>query len=132
MKVTIRIENSIVAFVRYFDPISPSFSLCLLLIFFVGRVLVNEILNVFVDHGGHPTRGGCIEFNTLFLLGFECPNFYFFTRNWAVDLIGRRLCDRLGGECFFGRCNDGERVVKIVLRSIVIHVWPCFHLLIYY
>lgn len=132
MKITVGVEDCVVALVGDLQPIAPSFAFCYFLVLLVWRVLVDEILDIFVEDGGHPSRRGRVEFDAFFLLIFEGPDLDFFARNWAVHLICGWLLNRFGGECLLGRRDDGEGEVEIVLRSVVVQARPCFHLLNYY
>ena len=129
VNVTVRIEYRVVAFVGDLHPIPPSLAISGPLIFLVGRVLIDEIANVFIDHGADPSVGGGIELEPLFLFAFECSNFDLFTGNGAIDLKGRWLFDDLRGESLFGRSNYGKGIGKVVLRSVVVAFLPCFHVL---
>lgn len=55
MNKAVRIKNGKVAFIGHFDPISPAFSLGIFLVFLIGRILIDEIADVFVDHRGYPS-----------------------------------------------------------------------------
>jgi hypothetical protein len=129
MDGTVRIENCKIAFFRDFYPEAPTNSISLTLILFVGRMTIDEIANIFMDHGADPSIRGGVELEAFLLLGLNGSDFDLFAGDGAVDLIGRRLFDGFGGECLFGRRDDGERVVKIVLWMVTIGLELWLHLL---
>ena len=48
--VAIRIEDSIIAFVRNLYPKTPSLSISSSFILFVGRLLIDQVANIFIYH----------------------------------------------------------------------------------
>ena len=98
---TVGVEDGIVAFVGDFDPEAPSLSISIPFILLVGRILIDEIPDVLIDHGADPSVGSGIELKPLLTFALVGSYLHFFAGNGTIYFICCGLLDRFGGECFF-------------------------------
>lgn len=87
MIVAIRIEDSIIAFVRNLYPKTPSLSISSSFILFVGRILIDQVANIFIYHCTNPAIGGSVELKSFLVLALVCSYLHFFAGDGAVNLI---------------------------------------------
>ena len=58
--------------------------------------MIDEISDLFIDHGADPSGRSSIELESFFLFVFGCTYLYFFAGDGAVDFEGGGLFDLVG------------------------------------
>ena len=115
---TVGVEDGDVALFQDFDGGGPVLRLYFPFIFFGGRVLVDEVLDVFIDIDVDGSVGGGVELDGLLAFVLGAADLYLLAGYGAIHLIHEWLMQGLGNVVFLVLGDDREGHGEVLLGVV--------------